>query len=143
MVFEYTPAGLGVVNINLKASAGVQYASNIIDLSKHSNYGVSLIITNSGTTNAGVAKITAVSYDKTGLVQLSSTALLTAIDLTADRTEYVVFGKDFAAKKVGNGTIGSDIDILRVPGMTKFVVEISTASNAATSCVGNLRLIAK
>jgi len=141
-VLEYAPQDLNVNGVNLKATATTKYDTPILDLSQFENFLLSFIVDNTGGGAAGAAKIAATIYDDLGSTILLATDILTAIGTTVDRTEILVFGKDFAAKKVGNGTLGADPDILRVLNRVKLTVEVVTASDA-TTCLGYLRFIAR
>jgi hypothetical protein len=137
---EWLPEDLGVKNVNLKV--GTTYPTGLLDLREYTDFMLAFLVDNTGGGAAGVAKLTAEIYAKDGSTLLLATDILTAINLTADRNEILTFGRSFAGRKIGNGTLGTDIDSLRVLGKVKFIVNVTTPSDA-TTCVGNLHLKAK
>jgi len=138
----YTPADLGVSGVDLKAAATTKYATPVLSLADLVSYFLSLIVVNTGGGAAGTAKITAELYAGDGSTLLFTHDILTAIPTnTAGTTRAgVVFGRDFAGKKHGGGTIGVDIDILRLANRLKLIVEVEVANNGTTSA-GSLHLL--
>lgn len=141
-IVTYSPADLAINGVDLKAANGMKYTSPLISLLDFSAFFLSLIVDNAGGGAAGVAKITAESYD--GGTLLFSHDILTAIptNTTGITRNGVIFGLDFAGKKVGGGTLGADIDAFKLIKQAKFIVEVVTANNGTTSA-GYLRLLGK
>lgn len=137
----YSPADLGVSAVDLKAAAATKYATPVLGLGDLVSFFVSLVIVNTGAGAAGTAKLTAEIYDGEGSTLLFTHDILTGIPTnTAGTTRAgVVFGRNFAGKKHGGGTLGADIDILRLGGRLKLIVEVEVANNGTTSA-GSLHL---
>src|SRR5262245_11750037 len=109
---EYSPTALGVKNVNLKATNDTVYSTDILPLGSYTSFLLSLVVTKTGSPNAGEAKITATLYANDETTVLGTIDVLTAIPTQADRKELVVFGRGVASAKSGNGTLGADVGIL-------------------------------
>ena len=141
-VQEWSPFQLGLSGKDLKATANTAYESPILDLSQFILFTASLKVTVTGAATLGVCKLTMQLYAKDGIVAIGAPFdILTAIGTAANRDEYVSWGIG-AGGKVGHGTLGSNFDALRNLMRAKFILTVTTAANAATSCVGSLRLMA-
>ena len=137
---EYSTFDLNLDQKDLNAANGTDYDSPVLDLRPYRNFLVSLITDVTGAVAAGVASLKVELYADDGTTLLGTVDLLTAIDTQADRKELVSFGRDFAAVKDGNGTIGTNIDMLRSVRKALFRLEVDTQSDAATSNVGSVRI---
>ena len=139
---EFKFLGQLLSDSDLKAANGTNYDTEFMDLRKYDTFSLHLNTDVTGAAAAGVASLKVLVFDD-NKVSFKTYNLLTAIDTTADRTEHVNWSKYFAAAKTGNGTIGTQVDQLRVGlGWVKFRLTVDTQSDAATSNVADLFLLA-
>lgn len=144
IIKEWTPLQLGLSQKDLNAADATEYSSPVLDLTPYANFLVSLKTDVTGAVGAGVAKLHVELYADDETTQLGADIdLLTAIDTQADRNELVAFGRDFAGVKDGNGTIGANINMLRMLRRARVVLTVVTQSDAATSNVADVRLQAQ
>lgn len=141
-VSEWGPVALELNAKNLKAANGTVYSSPILDLSQFVLFTVSVKVTKAGAATVGACKLTMQCYNKDGTVAIGAPFdILTAIGTAVDRDEYVSWGIG-AGGKFGNGTLGANFDALRNLMRAKFMLTVVTQADAATSCVGSVRLMA-
>ena len=141
--FQWSPSVLGLADKNLKAAANTTYESPILDVSEFVLFMFVVTVVKVGAATVGACKLSIQLYDKDGAVAVGDPIdLLTAIGTTANRNELMSFGIG-AGAKFGNGTLGAAIDVLRAVLRFKIILTVSTQADAATSCVGSVRLIAR
>ena len=141
--FEWNPSTLGISGVNLKAANGTAYEGPILDVSQFVLFMFCVTVVKVGAAAAGAAKLTMQLYNKDGTVAIGDPVdLLTAIGTTANRNELVSFGIG-SGGKFGNGTLGANLDAMRAILRFKPILTVVTQSDAATSCVGSLRILAR
>lgn len=139
-ILELSPQALAMQSLDLKAANDTEYLSGLIDLSDYRMFMASLNVDVTGAAGAGAVALALRLFANDLVTVLGTVDLLTAVGTTADRSELVCFGRGLAAAKQGNGTLGSSIGVLKVFRWAKLVLTVSTQSDAATSCLGNVRL---
>ncbi len=138
----------GINGVNLKAVATTKYTSSIIDRRARDRWGASDKLTllfkmvRVPSATAGVVKVTIQRVDDKGVDLGDAFDIVTAISTTADATEVIAFGGGLAPRAV-LGTIDAEADQFRLPGKFKVIVEIVTASDAATSASGTLFVLSE
>ena len=147
----------GWQNMNLKATATTKYSSGLLDLQGHDEIRVALVMTPAGTNpTAGQVKLTVLQYNADGSVVIQRFDAVTLID-TFQAGNVVQFtfafgGSRAAARKdigstgtspTNQGTIASDVEVLRALSKVEFIWEVTTANNAGTSMTGQGYIFAK
>lgn len=141
--FEWGPSALGLSGKDLKAANGTAYAGPILDVSQFVLFLFNVTVVKVGAATVGAVKLTMQLYNKDRSVAIGDPVdLLTAIGTTANRNELMSFGIG-AGGKFGNGTLGTTLDVLRGVLAFKPILTVVTQSDAATSCVGSLRILAR
>jgi len=139
---EWKPTDLGLENMNMKAANGTKYATPVMNLEDYSSFLVHLSTNNTGGGAAGVASMQVILYGSDGSTVLQTIDLFTALATTADSEVTVEFGRAIDGILTGGGTIGTNINALRMLRLAKFQVTVGTASDA-TTCVSTLRVQAQ
>lgn len=135
------PASIGMKNLDLKALATTEYESHVLDFDEYATISAYLSITETGTSGAGACTLSVdLLADEDPTIVLATIDLLTAIVTTNSVVELLVFGRTAPAVKLGTGTLGANVGILRGGlGKCRFRVTVDTA-NDGDSCVADLRL---
>lgn len=129
--------------MDLKAIATTQYATGILRVIPFFAFFLALKVDNTGGGAAGEVKITLEVYgEKDESTPIDSEDILTTIATTADTTELLLFGGGVFGASKGVGSLSANIDVYKVLHKIQLIVEVVTASDAATSCVGTLNLLA-
>jgi hypothetical protein len=130
----FDPSALGLSAVDLKTLGTT--AGNIIDLSRYSSLGFSVIYTIAGTTpTVGSVKLQAILYAEDGTTQISEPIdVVTIVSTQAAGTYrvYVGWGETLAAamqafSSGGTFTIGANLAALRAPRKVKLQLVVGTA----------------
>ena len=149
---ELINADLGgtiVANFNLKAAINTQYESAATDIQGVEHISLSLTVTETGTSVAGVGKIYAIPCLRDETELTNDIDLVTAIDLTASSTVIVTMAKGLLATMRSSlagaalsATAPFNAAILLGFPKVKFGVQITTAdTGTGNTIVGALRAI--
>lgn len=129
----FAPAETGFNGVSVKAAATV--AGEILELWGCSDVVVSVVFDNTGGGSTGLAKLVVNQYDNEGNVILPDFDLVSSMNLKADNTVVVSFGRGNAAKlqyTSGTPTLATNADILRGGGRTKFSITTTQACDGTT-----------
>jgi hypothetical protein len=143
-VSQTDPAILGISAVDLTDTAGTQYASNVVDVGASFLYTAIIDTTITGAVTVGAFKLTVDVVGNDGSTSLYSIDLVTALDSnSATNTSVVTFGAGAGATILGSGTLDPAADVVKVAKHIKLTLEITTASDAATSAVASVTLLAQ
>ena len=129
----FTPTETGFNAVSVKAQASV--AGEILELWGCTDVTVSIVVDNTGGGAAGLAKLVVDVYDNEGNTIIPAIDLVTDINLKADNTVVVSYGRASTAKlkyTSGSPALASNADILRGGSRTKFTISTTEASNGTT-----------
>jgi hypothetical protein len=142
---ERIPLDLGLLDVDMKAVAGTQYLSGVLDVRQHFNHLAIITIAETGTPTAGAAKVILQVLSKDQSTVLYEIDLITAIDTQINLAKNILtFGAGLTAKLVNQasaaGTIGADIEIFKLAEYFKIGLEVVTQNDGTTS-TASLRLL--
>ena len=138
----------GLENVDLKASAATKYGTGIMLMGPHFNIQQVVKVVNAGTAaTVGEFKLTVKLYDKGDKLLINNTAIYefdfaTALDSKVTNDVLIIFAGGQAAAKRGTATLDADIDAFKVFQFVEFIIEVVTASDAGTSSVASLHMLA-
>ena len=128
-----TPLEININDVDLTDTAGTQYSSNTLDVREAFVYTVIIDVTETGAPTAGDFKLTIRCTDRDGATTYEVDAV-TAITSQVDGGQTVfTWGSGNTATLQGNGTVGSNLDVLKVFDFMEVVLEITTANDGTTS----------
>lgn len=140
-ISEFGAATVGIEDVDLTDTAGTTYASNVIDVRSSFLYTAIIDVNETGGAAAGDFKLTVAVVSKDGSTELYSFDLVTGMTSAADNQVVVTFGAGAGATLLGTGTLSTAADVLKVASKIKLTLEITTASDAATSCTASVQLL--
>lgn len=137
------PAELGIAGVDLKAIAGTQHVSRVLDVRNDFAFTAIVSVVNVGGGAAGAVKLTVQVLAKDKTTVLYSVDILTAIGtLTVGTTKNVVtFGYGLTATVDGLATLEAGAEVLKLMKFIRVVLEVVTA-NDGTSSAGSVDLFA-
>lgn len=138
------PLELGIAGVDLKAIAGTQYASGVLDVRRDFAFAAIVSVVNVGGGAAGAAKLTVQVLAKDKTTVLYSVDILTAIGtLTVGTTKNVVtFGYGLTATVDGLASLAPAAEVLKTMKFIRIILEVVTASDG-TSSAGSVDLFAE
>lgn len=134
------PAETGGVNADLKAVAGTQYETGAQDVSNFWLYKLVVDIDVEGAVTVGTVKVTIQNLAPDGTTVIDTLDAVTAASTMVDGKIRLTWGGGVTGLLVGLGTVSGDLDIMKTFHTMNVILEIVTASDAATSCVANTHL---
>jgi len=138
----------GINAVDLKAVATTKYATGVLKLTNHFNIQAIIKVVNVGTAaTVGDFKLTVKLYDKgdknfknhTAIYEFDLATLLSSL-VTNDVA--IIFGAGNGAAKRGTATLDVDTDAIKVFQFIELILEVTTASDAGTSSVATMHLLA-
>lgn len=146
-----SPAFLNMDAVDLKAAANTQYTSPYLDFRGPGRFNFKLFVNVAvtGAVAAGAFKITLEDYafDGSSFTLLDSEDILTAIDSQTDgQKEILLFGATISGGKLfssGGGTAATksaNLDKYLMLHIARFILEVTTQGDAATSADATVHL---
>lgn len=138
---QLDPADVGISGVDLTDTAGTTYSSGVINVQNAFLYCATIDVTITGAVTVGDFKLTLDVVGKDGSTSIYAIDLVTALDSnSATNTAVVTFGAGTSAVLFGTGTLNTSADVLKIAKFLKLTLEITTASDAATSAVADVTL---
>lgn len=134
------PAETGADGADLKKVAGTKFETGSVLVDQLWIYKYVADITITGATTVGDAKLTIEQLAPDGVTVIDTLDILTSISTLATGTVRLVWGGGVTAISVGLGTLSVDAEIMKTFYNINVILEIVTASDAATSAVASAHL---
>jgi hypothetical protein len=126
-----TPSELGINGVNLKTDTN--YTSNNLDVRDAFVYTVIIDVTETGSPTAGEFSLTIRATDEDGTAIYELDAVTAITSQTNGGQTVFTWGSGNAATLNGNGTIASNVDILKVFEYMEIELDVTTVNDGTTS----------
>ena len=133
----WSPADLGIKNVDMKAVANTEYPSGFIDVRNSYAFKAIIDVAETGAPTVGAAQFLVRLYANDQSTLIEENALLTGIQTDVDGNRVVAtwgYGvSPFHTDSAGGVTLSANSDILKVARFMKLVLEVTTANDGTTS----------
>lgn len=128
-----TPLELDIQTADLTAVASTKYTSIVNDVKQAFVYTVIIDVTETGSPTAGDFKLIIRLTDSAGATTYEVDAVTAITSQTNEGQTVFTWGSGNAATLAGNGTIGADVEVLKVFDYMEVELEVTTQNDGTTS----------
>jgi hypothetical protein len=126
-----TPLEIGIETADLQTDAN--YTSNTLDVREAFVYTVIIDITETGSPSAGEFSLTIRCTDEDGNTTYEIDAVTAITSETNGGQTIFTWGSGNSATLSGNGTLASNLDVLKVFDFMEIELDVTTINNGTTS----------